>query len=150
MDWVGRYWIVKLEIILYDLVNFDVQFTSHVLLPKLTKSTNALRRLLLMNVANELNVVFYVHLLKSSLHCERLAAFKQLQNISTWTSQVYIYIFFLYYNLTLPLEPIEMKCLENCVTFFSFNPESKIHVEIINFKIIVSPPLSYVTNQLWA
>lgn len=33
-----------------------------------------------------------------------------------------------------------MKCLENCVTFFSFNPESKIHVEIINVKIIVSPP----------
>lgn len=60
----------------------------------------------------------------------------------------YIYIFFLYYNLTLPLEPIEMKCLENCVTFFSFNPESKIHVEIINVKIIVSPPPLYVTNQL--
>lgn len=60
----------------------------------------------------------------------------------------YIYIYFLYYNLTLPLEPIEMKCLENCVTFFSFNPESKIHVEIINVKIIVSPPPSYVTNQL--
>lgn len=86
--------------------------------------------------------------LKVHFHCERLAAFKQLQNISTLTSQVYIYIFFLYYNLTLPLEPIEMKCLENCVTFFSFNPESKIHVEIINVKIIVSPPPSYVTNQL--